>query len=140
MGSIFRSADSAGIAKIWLTGYTPAPFDQFRRANKEIAKTALGAEKIVPWQKRENIFELITGLKRSGCQIWALEQHNKSIDYREAKLLKPMALIVGNEVEGVEAKVLSKCDQIIEIPLRGKKESLNVSVAVGVAVFKLIED
>ena len=139
MGSIFRTADGAGVAKLWLTGYTPAPLDQFKRVNNEIAKTALGAEQLVWWEKRENILELITELKKAGYKILALEQNDKSVDYREIKLAGKTALIVGNEVGGVESEVLNLCDQIIEIPMRGSKESLNVAVATGLAVFKLTE-
>jgi len=139
VGSIFRTADGAGLQKIWLVGYTPAPLDQFRRVNSEIAKTALGAEQTLRWERREDILDLITELKKAGYQIWALEQNEKSADYREAKLAGKTALIVGNEVGGIESEVLKLCDKIIEIPMRGEKESLNVSVATGVAVFKLLE-
>jgi len=138
VGSIFRTADGAGVKKLWLTGYTPAPVDEFNRVSNEIAKTALGAEQTVEWDKRENIFGLITELKKTGCQIWALEQTDQSMDYRLAKLTSHTALIVGNEVGGVEPKVLNLCDQIIEIPMRGGKESLNVAVATGVVIFKLL--
>ncbi len=139
MGAIFRTADAAGVARIYLTGYTPAPRDRFNRPVKEIAKTALGAEATVPWEQVKDITELIARLKSDGIAVWALEQNKKSIDYRTAKLAKPTALIVGNEVEGVEDNILNLCDQIIYIPMQGQKESLNVSVATGVAVFKLLE-
>lgn len=138
MGSIFRTADGAGVGKLWLSGYTPAPLDQFKRVNGEIAKTALGAEQDVAWEKREDILDLISDLKKEGYQIWALEQSDKSVDYRRVKLTEKTALIVGNEVGGVEPEVLTECDRIIEIPMRGAKESLNVAVATGVAVFYLI--
>lgn len=139
MGSIFRTADGAGVSKLWLVGYTPAPLDQFKRVNSEIAKTALGAEKTLRWERREDILDLITELKKEGYQIWALEQNEKSVDYRKVKLVGKTVLILGNEVGGIEPEVLNQCDKIIEIPMRGKKESLNVSVATGVAVFKLLE-
>jgi tRNA G18 (ribose-2'-O)-methylase SpoU len=139
VGSIFRTADGAGVSKLWLIGYTPAPLDQFKRVNSEIAKTALGAEKTLLWEKRESVGDLITELKKEGYQIWALEQNEKSVDYRKVKLVGKTVLIVGNEVGGIEPEVLNLCDQIIEIPMHGEKESLNVSVATGVAVFKLLE-
>lgn len=139
MGAIFRTADGAGVGKIYLTGYTPAPIDQFKRPNGEIKKTALGAEETVAWEKRENILELITKLKKSGLKIWALEQADKSVNYREAKLTAPTALIVGNETEGIEPEILNLCDQVIEIPMRGAKESLNAAVATGIAVFRILE-
>lgn len=137
MGAIFRTADGAGVGKIYLTGYTPAPLDQFKRPNNEIKKTALGAEETVAWEKQEDILELIAELKKSDAQIWALEQADNSADYREAKLTNPTALIVGNEVEGIEPEILNLCDRIIEIPMRGAKESLNVAVATGIAIFCL---
>jgi tRNA G18 (ribose-2'-O)-methylase SpoU len=139
VGAIFRTADGAGVGKIYLTGYTPAPIDQFKRPNGEIKKTALGAEETVAWEKRENILELITKLKKSGLKIWALEQADKSVNYREAKLTAPTALIVGNETEGIEPEILNLCDQVIEIPMRGAKESLNAAVATGIAVFRILE-
>jgi tRNA G18 (ribose-2'-O)-methylase SpoU len=139
VGSIFRTADGAGVSKIYLTGYTPAPLDQFKRVNAEIAKTALGAEESVVWEKQEDIVTLISELKKLGYKVWALEQNDKSVDYREVKLTSKTALIVGNEVGGVEPEVLNLCDQIIEIPMRGSKESLNVAVATGVAIFRLLE-
>lgn len=139
MGSIFRTADGAGVTKLWLTGYTPAPLDQFKRVNSEIAKTALGAEQSIEWEKRENIITLIKELKNLDYKILALEQSDNSVDYKQVKLEGKTALIVGNEVGGVEGDVLNLCDQIIEIPMRGSKESLNVAVATGVAVFRLID-
>ena len=139
VGSIFRTADGAGVTKLWLTGYTPAPLDQFKRVNSEIAKTALGAEQSIEWEKRENIITLIKELKNLGYKILALEQSDNSVDYKQVKLEGKTALIVGNEVGGVEGDVLNLCDQIIEIPVRGSKESLNVAVATGVAVFRLID-
>lgn len=139
MGSIFRTADAAGVSKIYLTGYTPAPRDKFERVNKEIAKTALGAEQSVKWKKVENVQDQISKLKREGYKIVALEQAENSVDYCQAKLAGPTALILGNEVGGVEPEILAECDQIIEIPMRGEKESLNVSVAAGIALFRLLE-
>ena len=121
VGSIFRTSECAGIKKIFLTGYTPAPSDNFDRKNKEISKTALGAEKIVAWEKHEDIFELIKKLRATSCQLLALEQDEKSVDYREVKFSdknSEVALILGNEVGGIEAEILALCDQIIEIPMK----------------------
>ena len=138
VGSIFRTADAAGVSKIYLIGYTPAPRDKFERANKEIAKTALGAEQSVKWKKVENVQDQISKLKQEGYKILALEQAENSVDYREAKLAGKTALILGNEVSGIESEILAECDQIIEISMRGEKESLNVSVAAGIALFRLV--
>jgi tRNA G18 (ribose-2'-O)-methylase SpoU len=139
VGSIFRTADAAGVSKIYLVGYTPAPTDRFGRVNKEIAKTALGAEQVIAWEKAEDIGELISQLKTSGYKVIALEQAENSINYREIKLSQATALIVGNEVEGISKDILDQCNIVAEIPMRGSKESLNVSVATGILLFHLLD-
>lgn len=136
VGSIFRTADAVGVSKIYLSGYTPAPTDKFGRANKEIAKTALGAEQTIEWEKNENVWELIKKLKTDNQQLIALEQSSDSIDYKKVKINGAIAIILGNEVEGIAPEILKQCDLVAEIPMRGKKESLNVAVAAGVALFR----
>jgi tRNA G18 (ribose-2'-O)-methylase SpoU len=136
VGSIFRTADGAEVARLFLTGYTPAPVDQFGRVNKEIAKTALGAEKVLAWQKVEAVEEVIRKLKNEGYQIIALEQAEGARDYREIRLGEKAAIILGNEVEGIDPVILKHCDLVAEIPMRGEKESLNVAVAAGIALFR----
>ncbi|TSC66902.1 MAG: tRNA/rRNA methyltransferase SpoU [Parcubacteria group bacterium Gr01-1014_72] len=138
VGSIFRTADAAGVGKIFLTGYTPAPVDRFGRANKEIAKTALGAERTVSWEKYASIKPLLHKLRREGAALIALEQSPHSIDYKKIRLPKKAALIFGNEVAGLSPAVLKQADIIAEIPMRGCKESLNVSVAAGIALFLML--
>ena len=139
VGSMFRTADAAGVAKIYLTGYTPAPVDAFGKSRGEIAKTALGAEKNVQWEKERRIGEVFRKFQEDGVRIIALEQYAGAVDYRRIKPTRPFALVVGNEVRGLSPPILKKCDTIVEIPMRGKKESLNVSVAFGIAIFSLIE-
>lgn len=139
VGSIFRTADAAGVNKIYLTGYTPSPFDKLGKLEQNFAKAALGAEKSVEHERLKSISSLITKLKKGGAQIVAIEQHKRSTIYSKFKPKFPVALILGNEVTGVEKSVLNKCDEIIEIPMRGQKESLNVSVAAGVILFSLIK-
>lgn len=137
VGAIFRTADAAGVTKIYLCGYTPAPIDRFGRARKDVAKAALGAEKTVAWESVESLTELVLKLKKEKFEILALEQDKKSVNYTEAKLKNKNLLILGEEVSGIEKEILKKCDQVLEIPMKGKKESLNVSVAAGVALFGL---
>lgn len=137
VGSLFRTADAAGITKIFLTGYTPAPLDMYERPVKEIAKTALGAEKTVPSEKKD-IHDCIEMLKNEGVQIIAIEQSDSSVSYRDAKVKFPVAFILGNEVTGIEKQVLALCDLVAEIPMQGDKESLNVSVAGGIALFQML--
>ncbi|OHA58312.1 MAG: hypothetical protein A2370_01605 [Candidatus Vogelbacteria bacterium RIFOXYB1_FULL_42_16] len=139
MGAIFRTADGAGVSKIYLTGYTPLPKDQFGRTNKEIHKTALGAEEVVAWEQVKSVASLIIRLKKAGREILALEQAENSIDYRKVKIKFPATLLLGEEVRGVTKDLLKKCDQIIEIPMRGQKESLNVSVATGIAIYQILQ-
>jgi tRNA G18 (ribose-2'-O)-methylase SpoU len=140
---MFRTADAAGVEKIILSGYTPTPLDRFGRKRPDFAKVSLGAEDSVPWVYVETPEATLTGLQKSGYCIAALEQAPNSIhlfDFQSAKhnpANKPVALIVGNEVDGVSPTLLAQADVILEIPMRGKKESLNVSVATGVALFVL---
>lgn len=140
VGSIFRTADGAGVDKIFLTGYTPSPIDRFGRKRKDMAKVALGAEESVPCESVADLKKLIGQLKKEKLKIVALEQDKKSVDYKKAsKILKnsSCALILGNEVNGIPKNILKMSDLIIEIPQKGKKESLNVSVAAGIAIFSL---
>jgi len=139
VGAIFRTADAAGISKIYLCGYTPAPIDRFGRARKDIVKAALGAEKSVEWESVEKIEELILELKKENYTIFALEQSENSFDYRSAKLGEKNILILGNEVGGIEKEILNYCDAVLEIPMKGEKESLNVSVAAGIALFEICD-
>ena len=97
VGSIFRTADAVGISKIYLVGYTPCPLDKFERPNKEIAKTALGAEKTTPWEHFDNIFYLLEKLKKDGVQIIAVEQSENSVDYKKVLLLEQNAFLFGSE-------------------------------------------
>ena len=133
VGSIFRTADAAGVKKIFICGYSPTPND------KKVVKTALGAEKSVPWEYHRQTWQLMKKLKKEGTQIIALEQTKKSVDYRQFKPRFPMALVLGNEVGGLSKKILEYADKIIEIPMFGRKESLNVAVAAGIAIYKVRE-
>ncbi len=140
VGAIFRTAEAVGVQKIYLTGYTPSPLDEFDRPNKEIAKTALGAERIISWGKIKNIFRLLDNLKTKTYQLVALEQTKNSLDYNKVKLELPVAIVVGNEVTGLTPTVLKHCNLIAEIPMRGRKESLNVAVATGIALFRWLDN
>ncbi|MCS7184243.1 MAG: TrmH family RNA methyltransferase [Patescibacteria group bacterium] len=133
VGSIFRTADAAGVDKIILTGYTPTPVLK----EKEIAKTALGAEKYLNWEYYHNISYLIKKLQKEGFNIIALEQSKESIPYYKFRPKFPLALICGNEIKGLNIKILNKSQAIVDIPMFGKKESLNVSVAVGIVIYYL---
>lgn len=140
VGAIFRTADAVGIDQIFLVGCTPRPTDSFGRIQKDIAKSALGAETWIKWEYKEKLISLIKKLKKDGYKIIALEQDNRSIDYRKFKQPQKIAIILGPEVDGLDKKALDICDQIIEIPMYGKKESLNVSVACGIALFRILRN
>ena len=139
IGAMFRTADAVGISKIYLTGFSPRPTDQFNRTQKDIAKSALGAETWIPWEYKKTLIPLVNSLKKEGYIIIAIEQDKRAIDYREIKTPEKVAIIMGPEVTGLDKKVLDKCDFIAEIPMQGKKESLNVSVACGIALFRILE-
>lgn len=139
VGAIFRTADAVGIDKIYLTGWTPRPIDNFGRKQKDIAKAALGAETWIPWEYKKTLIPLINSLKKEGYMVIAIEQDRRAIDYRKIKIANNVAIIMGPEVTGLSKKILNKCDIIAEIPMYGKKESLNVSVACGVALFTILK-
>lgn len=134
VGSIFRTADAAGVSRIYLGGYTPAPVDRFGRAQKEIAKTALGAEVSVPWEYCPDALSLIDSL-RSERLIVGVEQDERAVDYRALSRERPLLFVFGSEVEGLSESLRDRCDVLAEIPQFGKKESLNVSVAAGIVLF-----
>ena len=137
VGSIFRTADGAGVSKIFLTGYTPTPVDRFGRKVSAFSKVSLGAEDSVPWQQRESVADVLQELKREGTHIVALEQSSEAVPLGALLRDARIALIVGNEVEGVSQEILEVADTVMEIPMRGSKESLNVSVATGIALYAL---
>ena len=138
VGAIFRTCDALGINKIYLTGHTPSPVDRFGRKRNDLAKSALGAEEYVPWEEREDVFLLIEELKDKGYFFIGIEQDAKSVDYKEVKIKEKNVFILGAEVTGIPKDILEKCDVIAEIPMKGKKESLNVSVSFGVALFRIL--
>jgi 23S rRNA (guanosine2251-2'-O)-methyltransferase len=138
VGAMFRTADAAGINKIFLTGTSPTPLDRFGRKRNDLAKSALGAEEFVAWEYKKTLVPLLTKLKKDGYQIIAIEQAENSVDYKKVNLKNKNAFVVGTEVTGIPKNILNKCDIIAEIPMKGKKESLNVSVALGVSLFRIL--
>jgi len=135
--SIFRTADGFKVSKIILIGTTPTPLDRFGRKRQDFAKVSLGAEETVDWEYKKEIGLVIDNLKKEGFQIIALEQTPDSKDLKSLTKPDKFAIIVGNEVTGVSKKALDVSDVVAEIPMLGYKESLNVSVAAGVALFVL---
>ena len=157
VGSVFRTSDGVGsVEKIYLSGITPSPIDKYGRERSAISKVSLGAEKNIPWEKigeeeySENTWEaetttttteLIESLKKDRFTVYAIEQHESSIPHTSVSLsdsqLEKTALLVGHEREGIPESILKHCDHILEIPMKGEKNSLNVSVAYGVVAYSL---
>jgi len=137
VGAIFRTADAAGVEKVYLSGYTPRPIDRFGRVNKEIAKTALGAETSLLWNYAPIPIPLIKKLKAEGFTIVGVEQDPRSRDYHSFIADSTTLFIFGNEVRGLSKTLRDACDILLEIPMRGKKESLNVAVAAGIILFSV---
>lgn len=132
VGSIFRTSDGAMVEKLLLTGYTPTP------PRKEIEKTALGSTKSVPWAYAKRPVDAILELRSKGYKACCLELTDKTIPYYSAKRSDfPICLVIGNEITGVSREVIAQCDLAFEIPMFGIKQSLNVAVAFGIALFEL---
>lgn len=136
VGSIFRTADASGIKKIYLCGITPSPHDRFGKVREEFNKVALGSERFVQWEYAKSITAVLNKLKHAGFLIAAVEQADGSVSFTSLRKNKHnIALVMGNEVKGVSKRIVSKADTVIEIPMKGGKESLNVSVAFGVVAY-----
>ena len=153
VGSIFRTGDAARVSRIFLSGYTPVPIDRFGRVQKEISKTALGAEKTLMWEYYVSSTPLITRLKKEGWRIIGVEQDERAKNFRSFQPSGRTLFIFGNEVRGLSKQLRHLCDALVEIPMRGTmvrqahhpknqnpehrrgKESLNVSVAAGIILF-----
>lgn len=136
VGAIFRTADATGVEIVFLTGYTPTPTDRFGRVQEEIKKTSLGASETVSWQQEE-FTQVIQQLRTEGVMIIGVEQtaQSRPITELNTEVGKQIAFVFGNEVTGIEEKELSYMDTIVELPMLGEKESLNVSVAAGVVMY-----
>ena len=131
VGSIFRSSDAVCVKKLYLCGITPYP------PRKEITKTALDAERSVPWEYHEDVLDVIKYLKSENIPLIALEHITSSHDFQEFNYPFPLALIVGNETDGISEYILPYIDHAVEIPMSGIKQSLNVSVATGIILYEL---
>ena len=132
VGSIFRTAEGAGVEWIHLCGITPYP------PHPKLRKTARGALDLVPWSHHVDPMEAVEILKGSGFKLAALELTDRSVDYRSIPYAPPMALILGHEVAGVTRPVLESADWILEVPMRGRKNSLNVATAAGIVLFEIL--
>ena len=135
VGSVFRTADAFRIEKIYLCGHSCSP------PHPEIYKTALGAEDTIPFEKINSVVDCLSNLKSNGYLIIGIEQTNSSIPLHEFRIDKTVryAIVLGNEVNGVQLEALNLCNHIIEIPQEGTKHSLNISVAAGVVLWEFFK-
>ncbi len=133
VGALFRTADGARIAHLYLCGITGTP------PRDDIRKTSLGAEETVPWSYENDAAQIIKKLRARGYQIVVLEHTDKSVDYSKAELVFPVCLIIGNEYLGVQEHLIQQADLAVEIPMYGVKQSLNVSVAFGVVIYEFLK-
>jgi len=145
VGTIFRTAEAFGVEEVLLSGYTPQPIDRFGRDRPDIAKAALGAEKMLPWKSIDNISQYLIEEKKKGLYVVGLEQESESIDLRQSEKIKDiiknqknLILVVGNEVEGIDQEIRELVDMFVEIQMFGKKESLNVAIATGIILWEFL--
>jgi 23S rRNA (guanosine2251-2'-O)-methyltransferase len=143
IGAILRTGDGFGVSRVYCTGYTPYPtlpgdtrLVHLRdKLTRQIHKTALGAEATMPITQSDDLESVLTEIKAAGCQLVALEQSPQSVMLPDFTPQQKIALLLGEEVHGIPGNLLAQCDAIIEIPMHGKKESFNVSVATGIALY-----
>ena len=145
IGSIFRTCDGFGIEHLYITGYTPYPAIEndtrlpqiAQKATVDIAKTALGAEKTVPFSYIPHASTTIDAFKAHGYAVIGLEQDETAVDLPDFEAPEKILLVLGEEVEGISQELRKRCDHLVEIPMEGSKESFNVSVATGIALYAL---
>ena len=129
VGALLRTADGAGVSRVYLTGFTPQPH------HPKVAKVSLGAEHFVPWEHRAQTARVLKNLQAAGYHVVALEKTRNSVNMYSWQPQFPLALVVGSEVDGIQPQWLRRCAAAIEIPMRGHKNSLNVSIAAGIALY-----
>jgi 23S rRNA (guanosine2251-2'-O)-methyltransferase len=132
VGSIFRTADGAGVERLALSGITARP------PKNAITKTALGAEESVPWSAVADPASYVSGLQGGGYEVAAIETSVRSVDLFDWRPRFPVLLIFGHEVDGIQAPLLEQCDTHVRIPMLGQKHSLNVATAAGIVVYELL--
>lgn len=145
VGSLLRTAEGIAVSKVYFTGYTPYPVTtndqrlphEAQKLTKQISKTALGAEHMVHWEHIADIQTVVTSLKQNGFEICGLEQSERSKEVMDYTASDKVAMIIGNEVNGIDEHTLSLCDVIVEIPMLGQKESFNVVQATAMLLYRL---
>jgi tRNA G18 (ribose-2'-O)-methylase SpoU len=143
VGSLLRTAEGLGVAHIYFTGYTPYPLAEHdtrlphlaAKLTKQINKTALGAEALVPWSHEPDVRKVLESLRTDGYRLAALEQSDHSTPLPAYQSPQKFALLIGREVEGIDPGLLALCDEVLEIPMHGQKESFNVVQAAAMALY-----
>ena len=142
VGSMFRTADAVGIDHIYVSGYTPLPIDRFGRPRSDMHKVAIGAEKTVSWSALKNPEQDIQDMKTAGVYIVGVEQDDRALnifEYTKPQSTPEIIIAMGEETLGMEPWQIILCDDMVEIPMHGEKESLNVSVACGIALYQILK-
>jgi len=145
VGSLLRTCEGLGVRRVYLTGYTPYPKSSndtrlphtAAKVTAKIQKTALGAQESLEWEQSDDVQTVISTLKKQGYDIVGLEQTERSLQLPDYVPTKNIALVLGREVEGLDNTLSEACDTMIEIPMAGEKESFNVAVAAGMALYHL---
>ncbi len=145
VGSLLRTCEGLGVARLYFTGYTPYPLTpndprlphSAAKLTKQIQKTALGAEQLVSWSHQEQVEDCIAGLRAEGFVVAALEQTEHSVTLPSYRPPQKTALLLGREVEGIDPALLALCDLTLEIPMLGNKDSFNVVQAAAIALYHL---
>ena len=133
VGAIFRTSDGVNLSKLYLCGITGTP------PRNEIAKTALGAEDVVPWEYKDEAISAIKDLKKQGVKIVAVELCEGALDYSEAEYDFPVCFVFGHEVEGVSEEVIAECDMAVQLPMLGLANSLNVATCYGIIIYDALK-
>lgn len=144
VGSLLRTAEGLGVSEVILSGYTPYPLrtpdDRLphlaQKINRQIVKTALGAEQTQKWSHTNDIGQTLASLQAAGYRVAAIEQATRSTPLPDFKAPPKLALLVGREVEGIEPELLARCDEVLEIPMFGHKESFNVVQAAAMGLYQ----
>lgn len=139
VGAMFRTAEAIGIDHIVVSGYSASPTDRFGREDTKVTKAAVNAHELISWVRIDDVHEYLVKLLACGTQLVAIEQHPTSQDYKTYAPPEDIAIVMGNEVTGVEPEILELCDTILELPMYGEKESLNVATTCGIVLYRLFD-
>lgn len=139
VGAMLRTAEAIGIDDVVISGFSAGPIDRFGRENPKVTKAAVGAHNLVSWTQAPDILEYLQEQQKLGRTIVSVEQDSRSVDYKAYQPTGDMVIIMGNEVTGVDQEILDLSDIILELPMTGEKESLNVTTSCGIILYRLLD-